>query len=68
MNNVCSLLQQNLKLISPQKIQVNQSSTTVPVIQQTQTTQKNYISPPILDHSGSRKRQDPLDTEFTPES
>ncbi|KAF2883211.1 hypothetical protein ILUMI_22964 [Ignelater luminosus] len=61
---------QNVKLIStstPQKIQTIQAQTP-PVIQQSPIqNQKNYISPPILDHSGARKRQDTVDTEYAPE-
>lgn len=45
-------------------------TTAIPIVQQQQQqiVQNKYVAPPILDHSGSRKRQDPLDTEYAVES
>ncbi|KAK4880053.1 hypothetical protein RN001_008199 [Aquatica leii] len=62
---------QNIKIVTstPQKIPI-QTQPATPTIQQTSPivqNQKSYISPPILDHSGARKRQDVVDTEFAPE-
>ncbi|KAF5306348.1 hypothetical protein FQR65_LT07372 [Abscondita terminalis] len=60
---------QNIKFItSPQKISTIQTQqTTIPQTSPVVQNQKSYISPPILDHSGARKRQDMVDTEFAPE-
>ncbi|KAJ8920628.1 hypothetical protein NQ315_004767 [Exocentrus adspersus] len=59
---------QNIKSIDPsQKLQILTTTTTIPVIHQSSAQNvKNLsnMSPPIL----SRKRQDPLEMEYTPDS
>ncbi|KAJ8955640.1 hypothetical protein NQ318_001471, partial [Aromia moschata] len=56
---------QNIKFVnSNQKLQL-QPSTTIPVMHQSHTVKNiSNISPPIL----SRKRQDPLELDYTPDS
>lgn len=63
---------QNIKLVtstSP-KVQTIPAPPSIPTIQPilpVTQSQKTYISPPILDHTGARKRQDIIDTECAPE-
>lgn len=51
-------------MINTQKLQINNQNCQTAIIQQP----NKYVSPPILDHSGSRKRQEPIDTEYTIDS
>lgn len=53
----------NLKIVNQTPTKVQECTSPSPV--SGTNSVKNYISP-ILDHSGSRKRQD-IDSDFTPE-
>ncbi|RZC32095.1 transcription factor Dp-1 [Asbolus verrucosus] len=47
-----------------QKVQINQNSTTIPIVQQAVQNQNKNNSPPIL----QRKRADPVELDFVPDS
>lgn len=63
---------QNIKLVSStspkvQSIPAPLATPTMQPISPVPSQPKTYMSPPILDHTGARKRQDIVDTECAPE-